>query len=72
MSVWGGTSFYDFIMMHKMIGITNMVSLEHDENMIFRAKFNCPFKFIKVLNLEPHEFVSSDQLFGQLGLLDGL
>ena len=61
----GGNSFYDFIMMHKMIGITNMVSLEHDVNMISRAKFNCPFKFIEVLNSEPHEFVSSDNYLGK-------
>ena len=57
----GGNRFYDFVMMHKMIGVTKMVSLEHDESMLLRAKFNCPFKFIEILNIGPHEFVDNDQ-----------
>ena len=40
----GGNRFYDFILIHKYLGIDKMVSLEHDEKMLTRARYNCPYK----------------------------
>lgn len=60
----GANRFYDFILMHKYLGIDKMISLEHDPKMLPRAIFNCPYKFIEILNATVHEFVSSDQFTG--------
>lgn len=56
----GANRFYDFILIHKYLGIDKMISLEHDQKMLQRAIFNCPYKFIKILNATVHNFVSSD------------
>ena len=60
----GANRFYDFILMHKYLGIDKMISLEHDPKMLPRAIFNRPYKFIEILNATVHEFVSSDQFTG--------
>lgn len=44
----GANRFYDYLLMHKSLGIRNMVSLEHDPKMYERARFNVPFRFIDV------------------------
>lgn len=36
----GGTMFYDFYLMHRFLGITNMISLERDKKICPRARFN--------------------------------
>lgn len=56
----GGTSFYDFHLIHRFLGIRNMVSLERDTNTHPRCRFNRPFEFIKVLNKTVADFLASD------------
>ena len=60
----GANRFYDFILIHKYLGINKMISLEYDQKMLPRAKFNCPYKFIKILNTTAHNFISSDGFAG--------
>lgn len=60
----GANRFYDFIMMHKHLGIDNMVSIEHDTEMFVRAIFNRPFHFISVSNSSVHDFVLEDRHTG--------
>ena len=57
----GANRFYDFLLMHKYLGITNMVSVEHDPVMFQRAQFNCPYSFIDVQNTTTEEFITSDR-----------
>jgi hypothetical protein len=56
----GANRFYDFVLFHKYLGIRNMISLEHANDMIARAHFNNPYRFIKVRNEGFSEFLSSD------------
>ena len=56
----GANRFYDFVLMHKYVGIKDMVSLEHDPKMYERAKFNVPFGFIDVQNKNVSTFVAAD------------
>lgn len=56
----GANRFYDFLMLHKYLGISNMVSIEHDRKMFQRAMFNRPFQFIHVLNKKVHDFLLDD------------
>jgi hypothetical protein len=44
-SVW----FADFIMAHKQLGIADMISIERDPVTFVRAKFNSPFRTIRVV-----------------------
>jgi hypothetical protein len=46
----GANRFYDFLLIHKYLSISKMVSLEHDPSMYARAVYNCPYKFIEVRN----------------------
>ena len=57
----GGNRFYDFLMMHKYLGIDRMVSLEHDPKMVPRADFNRPFHFISVYKQRVHDFLLQDR-----------
>jgi hypothetical protein len=56
----GANRFYDFLLVHKYIGINEMVSLEHDPVMFKRAKFNAPYKFIDVQPMSAADFISDD------------
>lgn len=56
----GGVKFYDFILMHKFVGLTNMVSLEHDQGFVGRCEFNKPYEFIRVLASSCSDFISQD------------
>ena len=47
---FGGIYFVDFIIFHTLLGISKMVSIEHDESIENRVKFNCPFKCVEVIN----------------------
>ena len=60
----GANRFYDFILIHKYLGINKMVSIEHDQEMFLRAKFNCPYKFIEIFNTTLHNFISNDNFEG--------
>lgn len=57
----GANRFYDFLMIHKYVGIKKMVSLEHDQSMYNRAVFNVPFKFIDVRNVTVADFIAQDE-----------
>jgi putative O-methyltransferase len=56
----GGTTFYDFHLMHRFLGVNRMVSLERNPNTHIRSEFNCPFDFIKVENVTAAAFMSGD------------
>ena len=60
----GANRFYDFVMMHKYLGIDRMVSLEHDPKMFLRAVFNRPFHFISVYRKRVHDFLLEDKSEG--------
>ena len=60
----GGIRFYDFMLIHKFLGIKDMVSLEHDEKMMPRAELNLPYLFIKVRNKDVQKFISGDDFGG--------
>ena len=45
---FGAFFFVDFILFRSLLGITEMVSIEHDRNYEKRVLFNRPFKDIKV------------------------
>lgn len=55
-SIW----FSDFILAHKRLGISDMISVEIDEITFKRAKFNAPFRTIKVVHA--HSSSVLDQL----------
>lgn len=56
----GGTKFYDFHLMHRFLGVNQMISLERDPQIHPRSQFNCPFDFITVKNRTVAEFMASD------------
>ena len=60
----GANRFYDFVMMHKYLGIGNMISIEHDPEMYQRAMFNRPFEFISVVQTSANDFVLTDRYSG--------
>lgn len=57
----GGNRFYDFLLVHKYLGLRRMVSLEHDERMYERARYSCPYDFIDVRNETSQAFIANDQ-----------
>jgi len=57
----GANRFYDFLLLHRYLGIAEMVSLEHDEEMFERAKFNVPYGFIDVRHQTSAEFLANDK-----------
>jgi len=56
----GANRFYDFLLIHRYLGITRMISLEHDEKFVNRARFNVPYKFIEVENSTAADFIAED------------
>ncbi len=56
----GANRFYDFLLLHKYLGISTMISLEHDPEMFKRALFNVPFGFIHVQDKSAAAFVGED------------
>lgn len=56
----GGTMFYDFHLIHRFLGINQMVSLERDPDIFSRCEFNRPFDFIKVENMAAATFLAKD------------
>lgn len=56
----GANRFYDFLLVHKYLGVRDMVSLEHDKNMFQRALFNVPYRFIDVRHATVVDFLSGD------------
>lgn len=56
----GANRFYDFLLAHKYLGLSNMVSLEHDPVMFKRASFNCPYGFIDLQPKTAANFIDED------------
>jgi hypothetical protein len=56
----GANRFYDFLLLHKYLGLSNMTSLEHDPAMFRRAAFNVPYRFIDVQPKNAAEFIADD------------
>jgi hypothetical protein len=56
----GANRFYDFLLLHKYLGISNMTSLEHDPDMFKRAEFNVPYGFINLEQKTAAEFIGAD------------
>jgi hypothetical protein len=56
----GGTMFYDFHLMHRFLGVNQMISLERDPDTHPRSEFNCPFDFINVQNRTVADFLAVD------------
>lgn len=56
----GGTRFYDFHLLHRFLGINDMVSLERDTQIFSRATFNCPYDFITVKQETVSDFLAND------------
>ena len=61
----GANRFYDFQLLHRYLGIHNMVSLEHDPNMIERARFNAPYGFIEIREQSTTDFIQLDDFDGR-------
>jgi hypothetical protein len=57
----GANRFYDFLLLHRYLGVRDMVSLEHDPKMYERAVFNVPYKFIDVRNTTTVDFLAQDK-----------
>jgi hypothetical protein len=60
----GANRFYDYLLLHKYLGIREMVSLEHDPIMFERAVFSVPYKFIDVRNSSAADFIQEDTCSG--------
>lgn len=56
----GANRFYDFLLVHKYLGVSRMISLEHDKKMFKRAAFNVPYGFIDVQRKTSSTFIASD------------
>jgi hypothetical protein len=56
----GANRFYDFLLIHKYLGIAKMISLEHDPIMYKRAVFNCPYSFIDIQEKTTADFIAAD------------
>ena len=61
----GANRFYDFLLLHRYLGIHNMVSLEHDPDMVERARFNAPYGFIEVREQNTADFIQHDEFDGR-------
>ena len=46
---FGSTYFSDFVLMHKSLRITNMMSIERDAEKRERFEFNCPFACVRMV-----------------------
>lgn len=56
----GANRLYDFLLVHRYLGINNMISLEYDPGMFERARFNCPYSFIDVLPETAESYIGDD------------
>lgn len=61
----GANRFYDYLLLHRYLGIQNMVSLENDPNMVERARFNAPYGFIEVREQSTTDFIRFDEFDGR-------
>jgi hypothetical protein len=56
---FGAFFFVDFILFRRLLGITDMISIEHDLNSEKRVLFNRPFKDIEVQFLSSTDYLSA-------------
>lgn len=56
----GGFKFYDFILMHRYVGMRRMVSIEHDAKIIDRCTFNKPYGGITIKSCSANDFIRND------------
>ena len=56
----GGIRFIDFLMAHRYLGITSMVSLEQDDGIVPRCRLNNPLKCITLFEGDSSSFISGD------------
>lgn len=54
---FGAFFFMDFILFRRLLGITDMVSIEHDDFSEKRVRFNCPFNDIEVKIMSASEYI---------------
>ena len=59
---FGSFYFTDFVMMHKKLGIKNMISIESDNDPARseRYKYNCPYSCIKIIFGEATDVLQSE------------
>lgn len=57
---FGSYSFEDFKQIHDRLRIRSMISLESDSIIFQRAKFNKPYKCIRILNQTSTDFIASE------------
>lgn len=55
---FGSYLFDDFKLLHDVLNISSMVSLENDVTQFKRAKFNLPYSCIEIKNIECTEYIS--------------
>jgi hypothetical protein len=58
----GANKFYDFLLIHKYLGVRDMISIEHDDIMYRRAEFNVPYNFITVENCSVADYIDREML----------
>jgi len=46
---FGSLHFIDFVIFHKLLGLDQMLSVEHDVTLEGRVRFNCPFSSITLV-----------------------
>ncbi|GGA01891.1 hypothetical protein GCM10010923_08250 [Blastomonas marina] len=63
----GGAKFYDFAMVHRFLGISDLVSCEWNETMARRGNYNRPFALIDVQNRRVGRYID-DHLHEKLAV----
>jgi hypothetical protein len=56
----GGTKFVDFLLMERFVGFSEYISIEHDEKIFYRCKFNRPYNNIRMFLGEFSNFLITD------------
>jgi hypothetical protein len=56
---FGSVFFVDFILLHKLLGISNLMTVEHDKSLEDRVKFNLPFDCIQVAMKSVQDIIPS-------------
>lgn len=46
---FGSLHFIDFVIFHKLLGIDQMLSVEHDLALEGRVRFNCPYRCVDIM-----------------------
>lgn len=61
---FGGPTLEDFKQVHSVFGLRKMVSIEQENWLIPRQKFNLPIRFLKCLNMKCRDFVEDYNIKG--------